>query len=98
VELTCRAENTTNGYEMDWYKISSNGELIEMDKIKSEWVGEIQNQALLLKSLSAQDVGTYMCKISFLEYSASEWANISLKGNDHYINIFLFSRLRYYLS
>jgi hypothetical protein len=72
---------------MDWYKISSNGELIEMDKIKSEWVREIQNQTLLLKSLSAQDVGTYKCKISFLDYSASESANISLKGNDHYIFI-----------
>jgi hypothetical protein len=68
---------------MKWYK-----KQIEMypEKSKSEWVGEIQHQTLLLKSLSTQDVGIYKCEISFLEYNAFELANITLTGNDdHYI-------------
>ena len=55
-----------------------------MDKAKSEWIGEIQHKTLLLKSLSAQDVGIYKCKIYFLEYSAFEGTNIEVKGNNHY--------------
>jgi hypothetical protein len=54
-------------------------------KAKSERIGDIQHETLLLKSLSAQDMGIYMCKISFLEHSASEWANIYLKSNNRYI-------------
>ena len=58
-----------------------------MEKAKSEWIGEIQHKTLLLKSLSAQDVGIYKCKIYFLEYSAFEAANIDVKGNNHYFFI-----------
>ncbi|CAB4019200.1 ---NA---, partial [Paramuricea clavata] len=37
VELTCRAENTTNGYQIKWYKISSNSEPMEMKKATIKW-------------------------------------------------------------
>jgi hypothetical protein len=56
-----------------------------MEKSESDWIDDIQHETLLLKSLSTQDMGIYMCKISFLEHSASKLANISLKGNNHYI-------------
>ena len=51
----------------------------------SEWIDGIQHGTLLLKSLSAQDMGIYMCKISFLKYSAFEKLHLNLKGNNHYI-------------
>ncbi|CAB3994903.1 Fibroblast growth factor receptor 2 [Paramuricea clavata] len=79
VKLTCSAEKTLNGYEIKWYKNSSNREPIEMEKAKTVWIGDIQHETLLLKSLSAQDVGIYKCKISFLEYNAFDLANITLK-------------------
>ncbi|CAB3997544.1 vascular endothelial growth factor receptor 2-like [Paramuricea clavata] len=50
-----------------------------MEKAKTKWIGEIQHETLSLKSLSAQDMGIYMCKIFFIEYSASMLANIKLK-------------------
>ena len=56
-----------------------------MEKANSEWLGDIQHETLLLKSLSAQNMGIYMCKIYFLEYSAFEEVNLNLKGNNHYI-------------
>jgi hypothetical protein len=56
-----------------------------MGGAKSEWISDIQHETLLLKSLSAQDVGIYKCKISFLEHSAFEEVNLNLKGNNHYI-------------
>jgi hypothetical protein len=51
----------------------------------SEWLSDIQHETLLLKSLSPQDMGIYMCKIYFLEYSAFEEVNLNVKGNNHYI-------------
>jgi hypothetical protein len=56
-----------------------------MEKSVSEWIDGIQHGTLLLKSLSAQDMGIYMCKISFLKYSAFEKLHLNLKGNNHYI-------------
>ena len=56
-----------------------------MGGAKSEWLRDIQHGTLLLKSLSSQDMGIYKCKISFLEHSAFQEVNLSLKGNNHYI-------------
>jgi hypothetical protein len=56
-----------------------------MEKSESEWIDDIQHETLMLSPLSAQDMGIYMCKISFLEHSAFEKVNLTLKGNNHYI-------------
>jgi hypothetical protein len=75
---------------MEWHKISSNKEEIKMNEAETKRVGEIEHKTLLLKSLSAQNAGSYKCNISFLGYRASGLVNISVKGNNHYIFLVAF--------
>jgi hypothetical protein len=56
-----------------------------MEKSEPVWIDDIQHETLMFSLLSAQDMGIYKCKISFVEYIAFEEVNLNLKGNNHYI-------------
>ncbi len=86
VELSCHAEKTTTGYEIKWYKLSSNGKPKKLNTV-SKRVNNMNTKILLIKSLTNLDEGTYKCEIKRYRplYSANVLVNINIKGS--YLNI-----------
>ena len=83
VELSCHAEKTTTGYEIKWYKLSSNEKPEELNAA-SKRVNNMNTKNLLIKPLTNLNEGTYKCEIKRFRplYSANVLVNISVKGND----------------
>ena len=78
VILTCEAEKDTNLYEIVWYKLNPQGNLI---KLKSALNGP-GILTLTLNSLSEKNAGSYKCVVSRpqVNYHNSKFVNIRMKG------------------
>ncbi len=83
VALSCHAEKTTTGYEINWYKLSSNGKPKQLNTVNKR-VNNKNTKILFIKSLTNLDEGTYKCEIKRYRplYSANVLVNISVKGNN----------------
>ena len=78
VNLSCEAEKDTNLFEIVWYKLDSQGNLI---KLKSAHNGP-GILTIKLNSLSKENAGSYKCVISRpqVNYYNFQFASINVKG------------------
>ena len=78
VNLTCEAGKNTNLYEIIWYKLDSQGNLI---KLKSALNGP-GTLTLTINSITKGNAGIYKCVISRpqVNFFISQIVNINVKG------------------
>ena len=85
VKLSCHAEGITiPAYDIIWYKQRRNGKFKQLRTQRSH-VNGMWTETLSLTRLSERDEGTYKCQIRRypLDYSADEFVNITVKGNEN---------------